>query len=85
MGSTEFQATCGPTSALDRDGSVSDSTSGQFHTRQAVDSTASALAAEPVRKAVADLCEDALIKWPNAKAAILFGSRARGDHRDDSD
>ena len=40
---------------------------------------------EPACKAVVDFCKDALIKWPNAKAAILFGSRARGDHRDDSD
>ena len=30
-------------------------------------------------------CENALSLRPNAKAAILYGSRARGDHRADSD
>ena len=85
MGAAEVQAAFGPTSALDRDRSLSDSASGQFRTRQAVKTPAIAFAKEPACRAVADLCKDALIKWPNAKAAILFGSRARGDHRDDSD
>ena len=40
---------------------------------------------EPVFKEVGAACEYALTLWPNAKAAILFGSRARGDHRADSD
>ena len=85
MGATEVQAAFRPTSALDRDRSVSDSASGQFRAEQAVETTAMALPAEPACRTVADLCKDALIRWPNAKAAILFGSRARGDHRDDSD
>ena len=85
MGAAEVQAAFGPASALDRDRSVSDSASGRFRTRRAVETTAMAFAKEPACRAVADLCKDALIKWPNAKAAILFGSRARGDHRDDSD
>ena len=85
IGAAEVQAAFGPTSALDRDRSVSDSASGQFRTRRTVETTAMAFAKEQACRAVADLCEDALIKWPNAKAVILFGSRARGDHRDDSD
>lgn len=85
MGAAEVQAAFGPASALDRDRSVSDSASGRFRTRRTVETTAMAFAKEPACRAVADLCKDALIKWPNAKAAILFGSRARGDHRDDSD
>jgi len=85
MGATEVQAAFRSTSALDQDRSVADSSSGRFRARQAVEATAMAPAPEPARKAVVDFCKDALIKWPNAKAAILFGSRARGDHRDDSD
>ena len=85
MGAAEVQAAFGPTSALDRDRSASDSANGQFRTGQAIETTAMALSAEPACRAVAGFCKDALTKWPNAKAAILFGSRARGDHRDDSD
>ena len=39
----------------------------------------------PACKEVGSACEYALTLWPDAKAAILFGSRVRGDHRDDSD
>ena len=85
MGAAEIQAAFGPTSALDRDRSVSDSANGQFRTGQAIEATAMALSAELACRAVAGFCKDALTKWPNAKAAILFGSRARGDHRDSSD
>ena len=85
MGTAEVQGAFGSTSALGQDWPVADSANGNFRTRQAVETTAMAFVPEPTCKAVADLCEDALIKWPNAKAAILFGSRARGDHRDDSD
>ena len=85
MGAAEVQAAFGPTSALEQDRSVADSSSGRFRARQALEATAMAPAPEPACKAVLDLCKAALIKWPNAKAAILFGSRARGDHRDDSD
>ena len=34
---------------------------------------------------LAAICRQTLKNWPNAKAAVLFGSRARGDHRPDSD
>ena len=85
MGAAEVQAAFGPTSALEQDRSVADSSSGRFRARKAVEATAMAPAPEPACKAVVDFCKDALIKWSNAKAAILFGSRARGDHRDDSD
>ncbi len=30
-------------------------------------------------------CEETLKQWPDALAAVLFGSRARGEHRPDSD
>ncbi len=30
-------------------------------------------------------CAESLDAWPEARAALLFGSRARGDHRPDSD
>ena len=85
MGTAEVQAAFGSTSALGQDRSVADSSSGRFRARRAVEATATAPAPEPACKAVAGFCKDALTKWPNAKAAILFGSRARGDHRDDSD
>ncbi len=85
MGAAEVQAAFGSTSALGQDRSVADSSSGRFRARRAVEATAMAPAPEPACRAVADLCNDALIRWPNAKAAILFGSRARGDYRDNSD
>ena len=34
---------------------------------------------------LAEICRQTLVDWPEAKAAVLFGSRARGDHRPDSD
>ena len=40
---------------------------------------------DPAYKEVGSACEHALTLWPAAKAAILFGSRARSDNRDDSD
>ncbi len=34
---------------------------------------------------LAEICGGTLHRWPSAKAAVLFGSRARGTHRPDSD
>lgn len=44
-----------------------------------------ALATEPAYEEIVDACKCALNLWPDAKAAILYGSRVRGDHRADSD
>ena len=49
------------------------------------ESNADALVSDPAYKEVEDACKDALVLWPNANAAVLYGSRARGDHRADSD
>ena len=57
----------------------------QLRTWGVVEATAGSIAPDSAFKAVEKACKDALISWPNAKAAVLFGSRARGDHRDDSD
>ena len=46
---------------------------------------APALATEPAYEEIVDACKCALNLWPDAKAAILYGSRVRGDHRADSD
>ena len=45
------------------------------------DDTAEELMLERIRTAA----EETLVAWPEAKAAVLFGSRARGDHSADSD
>lgn len=50
-----------------------------------VEATANSIVPKSAFKAVEKACKDTLVSWPNAKAAVLFGSRARGDHRDDSD
>ena len=34
---------------------------------------------------LAEICRQTLADWPEAQAAVLYGSRARGDHRPDSD
>ena len=57
----------------------------QSRTWGVVEATAGSIAPDSAFKAVEKASKDALISWPNAKAAVLFGSRARGDHRDDSD
>ena len=49
------------------------------------ESTANALVSDPAYKEIQNACKDALVLWPNAIAAVLYGSRARGDHRADSD
>ena len=49
------------------------------------ESTANVLVSDPAYKAVEDACKDVLISWPNAQAAVLYGSRVRGDNRADSD
>ena len=57
----------------------------RFRTSSDVSAAAKTSDLEPAYKALEAACSNALISWPNAKAAILFGSRARGNHRADSD
>ena len=57
----------------------------RFRTSSDVSETAKTSSLESAYKAVGVACSNALISWPDAKAAILFGSRARGNHRADSD
>ena len=47
--------------------------------------TANTFVPDSACSTVKERCENALSLWPNAKAAILYGSRARGNHRADSD
>ena len=57
----------------------------EMNPNSVVEATANSIVPEPAFKAIEKACKDALNSWPNAEAAVLFGSRARGDHRDDSD
>ena len=57
----------------------------EMNPNSVVEATANSIAPEPAFKAVEKACKDALNLWPNANAAVLFGSRARGDYRDGSD
>ena len=57
----------------------------RLRTSSDVNATAETSELEYAYKAVEIACNNALISWPDAKAAILFGSRARGNHRADSD
>ena len=50
-----------------------------------VEASANSVASEPAFTAIEKACKNVLVSWPNAKAAVLFGSRARGDHHEDSD
>ena len=51
----------------------------------AVEANANSVVSEPAFSAIEKACKNALVSWPDAKAAVLFGSRARGDHHEDSD
>ena len=85
MSTAEAQAELGRISAPNPVQSVADPTNRRFQTWGGVSATAKTSDLETARKAVEAACKNALISWPDAKAAILFGSRARGDHRTDSD
>ena len=85
MNESEAQAEFGRTLALDPARSPATFSNRRFRTWGKVAAAQKALVPEPRFKAVEDACKNALILWPDAKAAILFGSRARGDHRADSD
>ena len=85
MRAAKAQAEFGQGLALDPTRSPAVSSNRRFKTRCNVEANAKALAPDPTYKLIKHACETALVLWPDAKAAVLFGSRARGNHRNDSD
>ena len=85
MSTAEAQAELGRISATAPVPTVADPSNRRFPRRSSVSATAKASDHETDYKSVEVACKNALVSWPNAKAAILFGSRARGTHRADSD
>ena len=85
MSSTGTQAEFEQTSFPDTGRSLGISSNRRSRIQGVAETAASAFAPDSACNIVKEKCEDALSLWPNAKAAILYGSRARGDHRADSD
>ncbi len=85
MSTAEAQAGFGRTLARHSGRPTTESSNRRNCKLGVVETSSRSTVPEPARKVVEDACKKALILWPNAKAAILFGSRARGDHRSDSD
>lgn len=85
MNRSEAQAESGRTMAPDSVRPSAISSSRRFRTWGKVAAVENAVVPAPTYKTVEDACRNALTLWPDAKAAILFGSRARGDHLADSD
>ena len=85
MNQSEAQAESGHTLAPDSVRPSAISSSRRFRTWGKVAAVENAAVPAPACKTVEDACRNALTLWPDAKAAILFGSRARGDHLADSD
>ena len=79
------QAESGRTLAPDSVRPSAISSNRRFRTWGKVATVENALVPAPACKTVEDACRNALALWPDAKAAILFGSRARGDHLAASD
>ena len=79
------QAESGRTLAPDSVRPSAISSNQRFRTWGKVATVENALVPAPACKTVEDACRNALALWPDAKAAILFGSRARGDHLAASD
>ena len=85
MNSTDAQAEFGQASFPDMGRSLGISSNRRSRIQGIAESTAKAFALDSTHNIVKEKCEDALNLWPNANAAILYGSRARGNHRADSD
>ena len=85
MNQSEAEAESGRTMAPDSVRPSAISSNRRFRTWGKVAAVENAVVPAPACKTVEDACRNALTLWPDAKAAILFGSRARGDHLDDSD
>ena len=85
MSSTGTQAEFEQTSVPDTGRSLGISSDRRSRMLGVAETAESAFVPDSACNVVKEKCEDALSLWPNAKAAILYGSRARGDHRADSD
>ena len=85
MSTAEAQAEFGRNLARHSDRPAKESSNRRNRKLGVVETSSRSIFPEPARKVVEDACKKALILWPNAKAAILFGSRARGDHCANSD
>ena len=85
MSSAETQAEFEQTSFPDTGRSLGTSSDRRSRMQGVAETAESAFVPDSACNIVKEKCEDALSLWPNAKAAILYGSRARGDHRADSD
>ena len=85
MSAAEGQAEIGRILAQDPARSPAELSNRRFRVDAVAAPTENNRVPEPAYEEVGAACEYALRLWPNAKAAILFGSRARGDHRADSD
>ena len=85
MSSTETRAEFEQTSFPDKGRSLGISSNKRSRVQGISETTANAFTSDSACNIVKEKCENALSLRPNAKAAILYGSRARGDHRADSD
>ena len=85
MSTAKAQGKFGRNLAPSLDRAVAEPSNRRFRTWSGVNTAAKTFDLETAGKAVEAACKNALALWPNAKAAILFGSRARGDHRTNSD
>ena len=85
MVATETQAKFGQTSFPRKGPSHGISLNRKPLIQDIPETTADTFVPDSACSTVKERCENALSLWPNAKAAILYGSRARGNHRADSD
>ena len=85
MSATETQPKFGQTSFSRIDPSYGISLNRRSLIPDTPETTGDTFVPDSAGSIVKEKCENALSLWPNAKAAILYGSRARGNHRADSD
>ena len=85
MLSTEAQAEFGQALFPDMGQSLRNSSNRRPRIQGIAEATAKTFVSDSACNIVKEKCQEALNLWPNAKAAILYGSRARGNHRTDSD
>ena len=85
MSATQAEAKFGQTLALESSLSGKKASNRRSGTSEVVEAAATAQISETPCDVVRNACREVLKSWPGAKAAILFGSRARGDHCEDSD
>lgn len=85
MSTTQAQAKFGQNLTLESSLSGKKASDRRIGNSGIVEAAVTALISETPRNVVRNACREVLKSWPGAKAAILFGSRARGDHFEDSD